>query len=190
MNPAGEGGLLGLATSPTYAEDGLLSAYLMRDGRGTRSTSLRPGRPGRPARTGGLTRLAHTDAPSTLAPTGSTATLVVQVTDEMTARFSDEDVHPVYATASLVRHLEQVSRRLLKPHLEEGEEGVGVRVEAESLVPVRVGEHVELVATVTEADARRLCTEVEARTNGRVVGRGRFVQAVVDLQRWRRSAGL
>jgi fluoroacetyl-CoA thioesterase len=116
--------------------------------------------------------------------------MMVAVTDEMTAAFADEAVHPVYGTAALVRHMEQVSRRLLVPHLEEGEEGVGVRIEALHKAPVPVGEEVELVATVANVNPRRLITEVVARSRGHVVARGTFEQAVVDLAEWRAAAGL
>lgn len=121
---------------------------------------------------------------------GESATMSVTVTADMTARFDDEDVHPVYGTASLVRHLEQVSRRLLVPHLEPDEEGVGAAIAVEQLVPVKVGETVELTATVTEVTRRRLVTEVVARHRGEVTARGSFTQVCVDLKAWRARAGL
>jgi fluoroacetyl-CoA thioesterase len=121
---------------------------------------------------------------------GATAAMAVTVTDEMAARFDDEDVHPVYGTAALVRHLEQVSRRLLVPHLESGEEGVGGAIAVEQLAPVRVGEVVTVSATVTEATPRRLVTAVEARHRDAVVARGTFTQVRVDLAAWRDRAGL
>jgi fluoroacetyl-CoA thioesterase len=114
----------------------------------------------------------------------------VTVTEEMTARFDDEAVHPVYGTAALVRHMEQVSRRLLKPHLEQGEEGVGVRLETQQRAPVPVGETVELEATVASVDPRRLVTDVLVRSGGRIVAHGVFEQAVVELEAWRAEAGL
>lgn len=113
--------------------------------------------------------------------------MTVTVTPEMAARFDDEDVHQVYGTAALVQHMEQVSRRLLKPHLEPGEEGVGVRLEVTHAAPVPVGERVLLEATVTDVNPRRLRTAVVARSGGRVVARGTFDQAVVELEQWRRS---
>jgi predicted thioesterase len=114
--------------------------------------------------------------------------MTVTVDESMTARFDDEDVHPVYGTAALVQHLEQVSRRMLKPHLEPGEEGVGRRIEVLHEAPVAVGETVELTATVASVTARALVTRVSARCKGRVVARGLFEQAVVDVAAWRRRA--
>lgn len=123
-------------------------------------------------------------------PRGASETMVVEVTDEMAAAFDDEQVHPVYGTAALVRHVEQVSRRLLKPHLQEGEEGVGVRVSVEHRAPVPVGARVELTASVADVNPHHLVTEVTARFSGRVVARGTFEQAVVELAEWRARAGL
>ena len=116
--------------------------------------------------------------------------MTVTVSEAMTARFDDESVHPVYGTAALVRHMEQISRRLLKPCLEPGEEGVGSELAVRQRAPVRVGERVELVATVTEATPDRLVTAVEARHEGRVVAEGSFTQAVVQRAAFRARAGL
>ncbi len=120
---------------------------------------------------------------------GTRASMAVQVTEDMAARFDDEHVHPVYGTAALVRHAEQVSRRLLVPHLEPGEEGVGARIEVDQLAPVPLGRRVELTATVVHATPRRLVTEVEARHGDRLVARATFVQAIVRLQEWRHRVG-
>jgi fluoroacetyl-CoA thioesterase len=125
-----------------------------------------------------------------VAELGATAALTITVTADMTARFDDEDVHPVYGTAALVRHMEQVSRRLLVPLREAGEEGVGAEISVRQLAPVPVGGAVELTATVTDASRRRLVTTVEARHRGEVVATGTFTQVTVDLARWRASAGL
>lgn len=114
--------------------------------------------------------------------------MLVTVTEDMAATFDDEFVHHVYGTASLVRHMEQVSRRLLTPYLAQGEEGVGVRIEAVHEAPVPVGEQVELTAVVTSVRPRALVTEITARSRGRVVARGSFTQAVVDLAQWRGRA--
>lgn len=122
-------------------------------------------------------------------PVGAQATLTVTVTAAMAAAFEDEVVHPVYGTAALVRHAEQVSRRLLTPGLEEGEEGVGAEVWVRQKAPVPVGGEVELVADVLEATPRRLVTAVVVRHAGRVVARARFTQVVVDLGRWRAMSG-
>jgi fluoroacetyl-CoA thioesterase len=121
---------------------------------------------------------------------GAEAAMTVTVTAALTARFDDEAVHPVYGTAALVRHVEQVSRRLLLPLLEDEEEGVGAELTVRQIAPVRVGEMVELTARVTAAAARTLTTAVAARHDGEIVAEATFTQAVVHLPTWRARAGL
>lgn len=119
---------------------------------------------------------------------GQWAQMTITVTEAMTAAFDDEYVHPVYGTAALVRHVEQVSRRLLVEHLEPEHEGVGAEISVRQLVPVAVGATVTLTATVVAATSRRLETKVDVRVGQETVATSRFTQAVVSTQRWRRSA--
>ena len=66
---------------------------------------------------------------------GLKETITVEVTEEMLARFDGELVHPTYSTVALVYHMELVSRKLLLPHLEENEEGMGAAVSLKHLSP-------------------------------------------------------
>ena len=120
-------------------------------------------------------------------PRGDTATLEVTVSPEMTARLDDVEIHPVYGTTALVQHVEQVCRRLLAPHLEPGEEGVGASVQVSQRLPVPVGETVTLTATVASVGPTRLVCEVMVRHAGENVARGSFEQHVVDLDAFRAS---
>lgn len=116
---------------------------------------------------------------------GETATLDVTVTDEMSASVAGERVHPVYGTAALVVHMEEVCRKILVPHLEPGEEGVGYHLEVTHREPVPIGAEVTLTATVANVGAQKLICEVMARWGTRLVARGSFEQRVVDLERFR-----
>jgi fluoroacetyl-CoA thioesterase len=126
---------------------------------------------------------------------GATATLEVTVTPAMTARVAGDQIHPVYGTAALVTHIEQLCRELLVPHLEPGEEGVGAAIEVHHRAPVPVGETVVLAATVATVGPTKLVCEVLGRHAGTIVARGSFEQRVVSLAGFRsevearRSAG-
>jgi fluoroacetyl-CoA thioesterase len=115
-------------------------------------------------------------------PAGETATARHRhtVTDADVAAFGGGVVHPVYGTAAMVRDMEYAARLVLLDLLEAGEEGVGAEVWCRHLAPVPVGATVELVATAVEQAPRRLVCEVEARSDGVLVGEGRVVQAVVE----------
>lgn len=114
-------------------------------------------------------------------PRGATASLEVTVTSDMTARVDGREIHAVYGTVPLVAHVEQVCRALLEPHLEEGEEGVGARIELLHRAPVPVGATVSLVATVASVTPDSLTCEVLVRQDGSVVARGSFEQRIVPI---------
>ena len=113
-------------------------------------------------------------------PRGETATLEVTVTDAMAAQVAGQQIHPVYGTAALVQHIEEVSRRLLVPHLEPGEEGVGYHIEVTHRAPVPIGAKLVLTAEVAQVGAQRLICEVLVRNGSRIVARGSFEQRVVN----------
>lgn len=116
---------------------------------------------------------------------GETATLEVEVTPDMTARVDDAEIHPVYGTAALVQHMEQVCRQILVPHLEDGEEGVGYSIEATHRAPIPVGARIVLTATVAKVGPGSLVCEVIVRDGPALVARGSFEQRIVPLADFR-----
>jgi fluoroacetyl-CoA thioesterase len=114
-------------------------------------------------------------------PRGETATLEVTVSSDMTARVAGEEIHPVYGTAALVQHVEEVCRQLLVPHLEPGEEGVGYAIELTHRSPAPVGATLVLTATVQRVGPRQLVCEVLIRNGTRLVARGSFEQRIVAV---------
>ena len=101
------------------------------------------------------------------------------MTPEMTAQLFDREVHPVYATAWMVRHVEESGRLVVERHLDPGEDATGYRIELTHERPARVGERLTVRATVVDADERECVTEHEVTGPSGVVGRARFVQRYV-----------
>jgi fluoroacetyl-CoA thioesterase len=101
----------------------------------------------------------------------------------MTARLFDREVHPVYATAWMVRHVEEAGRMLVEPHLRPGEDATGYAVELTHERPAAVGDRLRVVARVTGLDDRECTIEFEVRGPSGVVGSGRFVQRYVSRGR-------
>ena len=111
---------------------------------------------------------------------GETAELEITVTPEMTARLFDREIHPVYGTQWMVRHVEESGRLLVERHLQPTEDATGYAIELRHERPARVGDVVVVEARVVHADARECVTEHEVRgPDGKVVGRARFVQRYV-----------
>jgi fluoroacetyl-CoA thioesterase len=107
----------------------------------------------------------------------------VRVTPEMIARFFDCTMHRVYATFVLVEHAEYAARMAIRSFLEEHEDAVGSAVRFEHLAPTPVGWIVEITATVTAVEGRRIdCAVVATNRNGEIA-RGVVEQRVVARER-------
>ncbi len=109
---------------------------------------------------------------------GETAEMAFTVTAEMEAAFGGETVHRVLSTWALVHHLEWVSRQLLQPHLDAGEEGAGAGVNVRHLAPAAIGSQVQVRAVARPSRPGQLVTDVEATSAQRVVARGQVFQAI------------
>jgi fluoroacetyl-CoA thioesterase len=114
-------------------------------------------------------------------PVGETAVLEVVVTEAHTVDFDEMGaVHPVYATYTMAKHFEEAGRKLLVPHLEAGEAGIGTAVSVEHLAPSWVGDAITVTARCIEArDGRLTCECAATDSYGRELGRGTTVQAVL-----------
>ena len=114
-------------------------------------------------------------------PVGETATLDVVVIPAHTVDFDElGKVHPVYATYTMAKHFEEAGRKLLVPHLEPGEAGIGASVSVEHLAPSWVGDELRVTACCVEVRDGRLTCECRATdSHGRELGRGTTVQAVL-----------
>lgn len=97
----------------------------------------------------------------------------------MTARLFNREVHPVYATAWMVRHVEEAGRLLIEPHLMPNEDATGYRIELTHRRPAEVGETLAVRAWVVDVDERECTVGFEVTGRAGVVGTGRFVQRYV-----------
>ena len=93
------------------------------------------------------------------------------------------DALRVYATPKMVWDIEHTCRDLTLPHLDDGEDSVGARVEVDHLGATLLGMSVDITATVTEVDGRRVTFEVEVHDSLELVGRARHIRFVIDKER-------
>jgi fluoroacetyl-CoA thioesterase len=114
-------------------------------------------------------------------PVGTTAVLDVVVSAAHVVDFDEMGkVHPVYATYTMAKHFEEAGRKLLVPHLEAGEAGIGTSVSVEHLAPSWVGDAVRVTARCVAVRDNRLTCECRATDYyGRDLGYGTTVQAVL-----------
>ncbi|MHC4989609.1 MAG: thioesterase family protein [Planctomycetota bacterium] len=118
---------------------------------------------------------------------GNRAEVTITVTEDMCPAFDDVVVHRVYSTWSMAHHMELAARKVLAPHLEPHEEGIGSHLSIDHVGPTPVGHRVRVEAVAVELALTRLVCDVTAyhvgpaadETGERVVGRGRQVQRVL-----------
>ncbi len=112
---------------------------------------------------------------------GVSATSKLTVDRARTIDFMGEKAR-VYATPMLVRDVEIACRELLLPHLDQGEDSVGTRIELDHLAATLMGMPVEIKVTVTEVKGRSVAFEVEGRDGLDTICRGRHHRFIVDLK--------
>ncbi len=114
---------------------------------------------------------------------GATAEVRIRVSEDMCPAFDDVIVHRVYSTWSMAHHMELAARKVLAPHLEPHEEGIGAHLSIDHVAPTPLGHEVRVVARAVELDATTLVCDVTAYhvRGGKetVVGRGRQVQRIL-----------
>ncbi len=108
------------------------------------------------------------------------------VTPAMTVDFDDPHdarlgkLHPVYATYWLAKHLELVSRKLILPFLEDGEEGIGHAVSVKHLASALPGMRLRLTARLEAQEGNRVHAACSAVSElGDLVGEGTTVQVIL-----------
>lgn len=127
-------------------------------------------------------------------PAGYEATHEVLVTPAMTVDFEDREdprlgrLHQVYATYWLAKHMELVSRKIILPFLEEGDEGIGHSVSVTHLASALPGMRVYLSARCTRHEGNRVSADCRAVSElGDVVGEGTTVQVILSAGRLERG---
>lgn len=113
------------------------------------------------------------------------ATLEITVTDAMTVQFDQLGaLHGVYSTYTMAKHFEEAGRKLLVPHLEAGEEGIGSSLSVEHLASALPGMRVRIVGTFQRLDGRTLYCTMEAWNQlGDLIGRGSTAQVVLPREK-------
>jgi predicted thioesterase len=87
----------------------------------------------------------------------------------------------VYATPSLVRDIEHTCRELLMAHADAGEDSVGAEISLRHTAPTLLGMEVEVTATITAIDNRKVTFEVSAKDELEPIGAGTHTRFVVDV---------
>jgi fluoroacetyl-CoA thioesterase len=108
----------------------------------------------------------------------------IVVDRERTIGFIGEEGR-VYATPSLVRDIEQTCRDLLMEHADAGEDSVGMEISVRHIAPTLLGMEVEITATVSAVENRKVIFAVSAKDELEPIGDGTHTRFVVDVGKTR-----
>jgi predicted thioesterase len=86
----------------------------------------------------------------------------------------------VYATPYLIGDIEMTCRNLILDHTDDGEDSVGIEVAIKHLAPALPGSTVEITATVTAVEGRKVTFSLTARDEIDNVSSGSHARFVVD----------
>ena len=110
---------------------------------------------------------------------GNTAEVTIAVTEDMCPAFDGVVVHRVYSTWSMAHHMELAARKVLAPHLENHEEGIGSHLSIDHVSPAPLGHTVRVAAKAIELGPTTLVCECIAYDGERIVGKGRQTQRIL-----------
>jgi fluoroacetyl-CoA thioesterase len=120
-----------------------------------------------------------------LAP-GTVGEVRITVTEAMLANFDELGlVHPVYSTWTMVKHMEEASRKVILPFLDADEDAVGHSIDVVHLAPTPAGAWVVARAILDRIEGRRIYCRLEAYNARERIGEGHNVQVVVSRGRLR-----
>jgi predicted thioesterase len=89
----------------------------------------------------------------------------------------------VYATPELCRDIEYTCREALLEHLQAGEDSVGLEIMVRHKAPTLPGMAVEITATVTAIEGRKISFDVVATDELEPIGEGKHVRFIVDKEK-------
>ena len=119
---------------------------------------------------------------------GNTYTHRLTVTEDKLASTVGSGLLRVFATPAMIAAMEQAACGALAPFLQEGQTSVGTALQIEHTAPTPLGMEVEVTATITAVEGRRVDFTVEARDAVGSVGHGTHSRFLVDAAGFQEKA--
>ena len=88
------------------------------------------------------------------------------------ASFEAGLVHPFCSTFAIAREMEWASRLFVLEMLEDGEEGIGTKIEISHLSPALEGEELTFEAKISDLDQHEIICDVQVLVGERIIATG------------------
>jgi enoyl-CoA hydratase len=118
---------------------------------------------------------------------GSTGTLTTEVGPGNTIRLGDDRRAEVFSTPSMINLMEYAAREAVRPHLDEGEESVGIDVQIQHTAATPPRSQVTAEAVVARVEKNVITFEVVARDPWGEIGRGTHRRAIIATEKFARK---
>jgi len=120
----------------------------------------------------------------TLKP-GMSAEETITTTPEMGITHLGPNAPSMFSTPSMIQLIEGTCVHFLTPHMDEGEQTVGFRIDMKHLAPTKIGEKATAKVTLKEIKGRRLFFDVEAyNEDSTKIGEGIHERVVISVSRF------
>lgn len=116
---------------------------------------------------------------------GLSAEVKQRVVSQHLVSYQDSRLVPVLASPWMLSFMEHAAYNAIQPHLDEGEQSVGVGFQFEHLAATPAGATVTASARITAVDGRRVTLDIEAHDEKQLIGKGTHVRAVINVERFK-----
>jgi fluoroacetyl-CoA thioesterase len=141
-----------------------------------RAKPRKPRAPSKKAKTSQSSHAANKNMPRI----GLEAAVERVIPHEWTIAAYDPRLPAVLSTPAMIGMMEVAAAKAVQPELPPGAITVGTRIEVDHLKAVPQGSTVRATARLVKHKGRFLIFDVEARSNGHVLGRGCVFRAIVE----------
>lgn len=115
---------------------------------------------------------------------GMTHEMERQVTEDLSAQKVFPHVPNVYATRAMVGHFEEVCAEMVLPHLDEGEQTVGIGMKFNHTAATPIGMKVHFKAKLIEVDGKKLTFEVEGFDEVDKIGKATHERFIINAEKF------
>ncbi|MBS4900029.1 MAG: thioesterase family protein [Clostridiales bacterium] len=106
------------------------------------------------------------------------------VTDDCTARAMGSGSLEVYATPSMISHMENVAASSIEKYLEPGQASVGTFINVRHLAAVRPGSKVIVESRLTDIDRKKMSFEIKVYDETGIIGEGEHDRFIIEVDKF------